>query len=199
MEKPRSPRPVLDRLADALNSIADKLWRKKSPAMIGLPPSARGLTGRPADPRAHAKQLAREWEDVAESYIRQRMRQLEIPDHQIGAPDYERGGVRRVFLADESLGGSCVTGRRLFVDSGVLNPDLDADVIGAEASNIWAKSRLRDRIDAVIVHEYLEAQGLLHDDVVQRAADCDLPISENARRILRRIAEGVRRGHRRDR
>jgi hypothetical protein len=127
------------------------------------------------------------------------MRQLEIPDHQIGAPDYERGGVRRVFLADESIGGSCGTGSRLFVDSGVLNPDLDADVIGAEASNFWAKSRLRDRIDAVIVHEYLEAQGLIHDEVVERAADCDLAISENARRILRRIAEGVKRGRGRGR
>jgi hypothetical protein len=87
----------------------------------------------------------------------------------------------------------------LFVDSGVLNPELNTDVIGAEASNFWAKSRLRDRIDAVIVHEYLEAQGLLHDEVVERAADCDLPISENARRILRRIAEGVKRGRGRGR
>jgi hypothetical protein len=37
--------------------------------MIGLPPSARVLTGRPADPALHAKEVAREWEDVAESYI----------------------------------------------------------------------------------------------------------------------------------
>jgi hypothetical protein len=121
------------------------------------------------------------------------MRQLGIPDHQIGAPDYQRGGVRRVFLADEAIGGSYGTGRRLFVDGGVLNPELNAEVIGSEASKVWAKARLRDRIEAVLVHEHLEAQGIPHDEVVERAADTDLPIGENARRILRRIAEGVRR------
>jgi hypothetical protein len=121
------------------------------------------------------------------------MRQLGIPDHQIGAPDYQRGRVRRVFLADEAIGGSYGIGRRLFVDSGVLNPELNAEVIGSEASKVWAKARLRDRIEAVLVHEHLEAQGIPHDEVVERAADTDLPIGENARRILRRIAEGVRR------
>jgi hypothetical protein len=141
----------------------------------------------------HAKEVAREWEDVAESYIQERMRQLGIPDHQIGAPDYQRGGVRRVFLADEAIGGSYGTGRRLFVDGGVLNPELNAEVIGSEASKVWAKARLRDRIEAVLVHEHLEAQGIPHDEVVERAADTDLPIGENARRILRRIAEGIRR------
>jgi len=196
METPRHPGRLFGRLAEALKGIAAKLRRGKPPAMIGLPPSARGLTGRPADPALHAKhakEVAREWEDVAEYYIQERMRQLGIPDHQIGAPDYQRGGVRRVFLADEAIGGSYGTGRRLFVDSGVLNPELNAEVIGSEASKVWAKARLRDRIEAVIVHEHLEAQGIPHDEVVERAADTDLSIGENARRILRRIAEGVRR------
>jgi hypothetical protein len=193
METPRHPGRLFGRLVEALKGIAAKLRREKTPAMVGLPPSARGLTGRPADPALHAKEVAREWEDVAESYIQERMRQLGIPDHQIGAPDYQRGSVRRVFLADEAIGGSYGTGRRLFVDSGVLNPKLNAEVIGSEASKVWAKARLRDRIEAVIVHEHLEAQGIPHDEVVERAADTNLPISENARRILRRIAEGVRR------
>jgi hypothetical protein len=196
MKTPRDQGRLFGRLAEALKGLAGKLWREKRPAMIGLPPSARGLTGRPADPALHAKEVAREWEDVAESYIQEQMRQLGIPDHEIGAPDYQRGGVRRVFLADEALGGSCGTGRRLFVDSGVLNPELNADVIGS-ASKVWAKSRLRDRIGAVIVHEHLEAQGIPHDEEVERAADTDLPIGENARRILRSIAESVgRRGGR---
>ena len=193
METPRHPGRLVGRLVEALKGIAAKFRRDKPPAMVGLPPSARGLTGRPADPALHAKEVAREWEDVAESYIQERMRQLGIPDHQIGAPDYQRGSVRRVFLADEAIGGSYGTGRRLFVDSGVLNPKLNAEVIGSEASKVWAKARLRDRIEAVIVHEHLEAQGIPHDEVVERAADTNLPISENARRILRSIAEGVRR------
>ena len=140
METPRHPGRLFGRLAKVLKGIAGKLRRENPPAMIGLPPSARGLTGRPADPALHAKEVAHEWEDVAESHIQDRMRQLGIPDHQIGAPDYQRGGVRRVFLADEAIGGSYGTGRRLFVDSGVLNPDLNAEVIGSEASKVWAKS-----------------------------------------------------------
>ncbi len=145
MGTPPHRRRLLDRILESFGRLAGKRWRRRPPAMIGLPPSARGLTGRPVDPASHAIEVAREWEDVAAVYIRERMHWLGIPDHQVGAPDYERGGVRRVFLAEESLGGSCGTGRRLFVDSGVLNPELDAALIGPEASRVWAKSRLRDR------------------------------------------------------
>ncbi len=108
--------------------------------MVGLPPSARGLTGRPADVAEHASELAREWEDVGEAYV-----QLNVED------------------------------------------------IGPEASRVWAKARLRDRIDAVIAHEHLEAQGIPHYEVVQRASDTELPVAENARKILRSMAEGAKR------
>jgi hypothetical protein len=40
------------------------------------------------------------------------MRQLELLDDQFGVPDYDRGGVRRVFLADEAIGGSRSSSRR---------------------------------------------------------------------------------------
>jgi hypothetical protein len=43
-----------------------------TPAMIGLPPSARGLTGRPKDIAEHAQVVAREWEDVGETYVQER-------------------------------------------------------------------------------------------------------------------------------
>jgi hypothetical protein len=154
MKTPRRRCRFFGRLADALKDIAGrlKLRHGKPPAMIGLPPSARGLTGGPADPAAHAKEVAREWEDVAESYIQGRMRQLGIPDHQIGAPDYQRGALRRAFLCEETKGGTNDFAGRVYVDSGVLNPELNAEAIGPEASRLWAKSRLRDRIDAVIAH-----------------------------------------------
>jgi hypothetical protein len=48
------------------------------PGMIGLPPSARGLTGRPQDIADHAGAVAQEWEDVGESYVQKRMRYLGI-------------------------------------------------------------------------------------------------------------------------
>jgi len=112
---------LVGRIVKAAGGLARRLHPKvEQPGMIGLPPSARGLTGRPAEITAHAQQLACEWEDVGEAYIQKRMRQLGIPNHEIGAPDYERGGGKRAFLSDETIGGSNGTGRRLFVDSGVL-------------------------------------------------------------------------------
>jgi hypothetical protein len=194
MEPPHHIPRFLSRLVEASKGL---LRREKPaatpPAMIGLPPSARGLTGRPVNIAAHASAVAREWEDVTEAYVQKRMRELGIPDHQIGAPDYERGGIKQAFLPGEVIGGTHGTGRRLFVDSGTLNPQLNAESIGPEASTVWAKSRLRDRIDAVIAHEHLEAQGVPHDEVVQRAPDTELLISENPRRILRSMAEGAKR------
>jgi hypothetical protein len=166
---------------------------QEPPGMIGPSPSDRGLPAIPADPAEHAVRVAREWQVVVERYVQKRMGELGIPDDRIGAPDYERGGEKHAFLPDERIGGSH-GGGRLFVDSGVLNPELDAEIIGPEASRIWGASRLRDRIDAVTAHEHLEALGLPHAEVVQRAPGTELPVSENARRILRSMAQGVKRG-----
>ncbi len=161
--------------------------------MIGVPPSARGLTGRPPNIGQHASEVAREWEDVAEAFVQKRMRELGIPEHRIGAPDYERGGVKRAFLSEEGKGGTNDLAGRIYVDSGVLNPELNAEAIGAKAARAWAKARVRDRVEAVIPHEELESRGIPHDEVVQLAPDTDLPIGENARRILRTIAEDAKR------
>lgn len=60
--------------------------------------------------------------------------------------------------------------------------ELDAEAIGREASKVWASSRLRDRIDAVIVNENLEAQGVPHDGEVQRAPETDFSNSNAAAR-----------------
>jgi hypothetical protein len=189
----RLPR-IFARAAEAVK----RMLRREKPAarapMIGLAPSARGLTGRPVEIAAHARDVAREWRDVGEAYVQKRMRELGIRDREIGAPDYDRGGERHAFLPDEMEGGSNDLHGRLYVDSGVLNPELNAQSNGPEATRVWAKSRLRDRIDSVIAHEHLEAQDVPHDEVVSRAADTRLRISENARSILRAQAEGVKRG-----
>ena len=47
-----------------------------------------------------------------------------------------------------------------------------------------AKSRLRDRIDAVIAHELAEGQTGTHEGAEALAADTDLAVAEGARRIL---------------
>jgi hypothetical protein len=159
--------------------------------MIGTPPSARPAI--PADPAEHALLKAREWADIAESYSQRRMRELGIPEHQIGVRRRELNYQRTAFLPHEGDGGG-VAFDGINVDSGVLNPQLNAQAFGPEASSLWAKARLRDRIDAVIVHEHEEAMGVRHEEAVQRAAETPLPISDQARRILRAIAENEKRG-----
>jgi len=65
--------------------------------MIGLPPSARGLTGRPKDIGDHASALAQEWEDVGDRYVQRRMKELGIPEGQIRLPTYDGDGKWRAF------------------------------------------------------------------------------------------------------
>jgi hypothetical protein len=152
-----------------------------SPGMIGLPPSARGLTGRPVDIAEHASQVAQEWEDVGEKYVERRNRELGISDRMNGQPDYAGDGRWHHFDPYEREGGTNTTG--VVVNSGVLNPEL---LKGEKGGRIWQKMRLKDRIDAIIAHEYeeLRADGD-HAKAIKAAAQTDLPISDEARRLNR--------------
>jgi hypothetical protein len=147
--------------------------------MIGLPPSARG--GRPADAGLHAQQIAKEWEDVGESYVRRRMKELGIPDDLIGQPTYGGDGKWRAFNPHGRQGGENTTG--VTVDSGVLNPEL---LDGEKGGRIWPKMKLKDRIDATIPHEYEELlAGGNHAEAIKNAAKTKMPISDAARRLNR--------------
>ena len=130
----------------------------KSPGMTGPPPSERGRPAVPADPAEHAVRVAREWRDVGESYVRRRMKESGIPEERIGAIKHE-GGFRRAFSADEQVGGTCDQFGRLYVDSGRLNPEL----LAGKGSRVLAQARLRDRIDAIIAHEYEEDRTGSHE------------------------------------
>jgi hypothetical protein len=154
--------------------------RKK--AMIGRPPSARG--GRPANPGLHASEIAQEWEDVGESYVRGRMKELGIPQHERGQPDYDGDGRWRAFDPKGRKGGANTTGA--VVDSGVLNPEL---LEGKKGGRIWPKMKLKGRIDAIIAHEYEELRaGGNPAEALKSAARTELPISDEARRLRRAMA-----------
>jgi hypothetical protein len=56
-----------------------------------------------------------------------------------------------------------------------------------EVGTVWAKSRLRDRIDAVIAHEDAESLTGDHDPAEALAPNTTLPITDGARHILRAI------------
>jgi hypothetical protein len=54
------------------------------------------------------------------------------------------------------------------------------------------KARLRDRIDAIIAHEYEEDRLGTHELARQHGAKTKLPVSEGARRILKAMGREVR-------
>jgi hypothetical protein len=109
------------------------------------------------------------------------MTELGIPDRQIGQPDYGGDGRWRAFDPYEREGGKNTIGA--VVDSGVLNPEL---LKGKKGGRIWPKMRLRDRIDAIIAHEYAEiSAGGKHVQALRAAAKTDLAISHEARRLNR--------------
>jgi hypothetical protein len=153
------------------------------PAMIGLPPSARGLTGRPVDIADHASQIAGEWADVGETYVRRRQRELGIPEKMIGEPDYGGDGHWRAFDPSGKRGGGCGTG--VVVDSGVLNPGL---LKGQKGGRIYPKLTLRERIDAAVAHEYEELRHGSHVDALNAAAKAELHIMPGARRLCKAMA-----------
>jgi hypothetical protein len=147
----------------------------------------------PSDPADHAGEFAHTWVDRLENYVEGRMHALDIPEEQIGSSDHERGIAWRTFFPDERDGGGVATGGRISVDSGVLNPDQLAKDYGEEAGKLWAESRLRDRIDAIIIHEESEAEAGTHEEALALAPKTTRPINEATRRILRAMERGWKR------
>ena len=63
----------------------------------------------------------------------------------------------------------------------MLNPEL----LKGKGSQRWEKARLRDRIDAIIAHEWEEAKTGGHVAALKAVPKTELPITGVARRILR--------------
>jgi hypothetical protein len=178
------------RIAGAVKALAARL--RRSPAMTGPPPSARKPVPIAENPEDHAVQFARDWADRLEHFVEGRMHELDVPETSMGYADRSRNIPWAVFFPNDTTGGN-VVGQRISIDSGVLNPDLLAKPYGPDASKVWAKSRLRDRIDATIAHELAEAAGGSHEEALRNAADTSLPIREEARRILRAMADAEKK------
>jgi hypothetical protein len=138
------------------------------------------LEKQPLDPADHAEDFARRYEFPLDQYCAIRMQELGIPKHLHGAPDFGGDGKWRAFIARGRSGGNITTG--ITVNSGVLNPDL---LKGMKGGRVWTKARLRDRIDAVIVHEYEEDRLGTHEASLKHAPKTALPVTVGARRILR--------------
>jgi hypothetical protein len=133
----------------------------------------------PTDPADHAEDFAHRYEFPLDQYCALRMQELGIPEHLFGAPDYEGDGKWKAFIAHERMGGNITSG--ITVNSGVLNPAL---LKGMKGARVFAKARLRDRIDAIISHEYEEDRLGTHELSLKHGAKTALPVSDGARRIL---------------
>lgn len=142
-----------------------------------------------ADPAVHAADFAARNADAFERIVQQRMRDVGVPEYLIGDIPFG-GGVRRAFIPHDGMGGGVTVGRGINVDSGVLNPNLLGDPAAGGAARTWSRARLRDRIDAVIAHEYEECLRGTDQAARQHAPTTGLRISDQARAILRQMAGG---------
>jgi len=154
-------------------------------------------------------EFATRYYDALNRLIAKRMQRLGIPDAMIGIQNYPGIGAGPfVRFPYTQIGGNInpylLPGRPagIALDHGIFDAD------HPQMSNVpsWRGAALRDRIDAAIVHEYIEAtlqplavlQGLaaakwLHEEAVSRAPDTTIAITPGAQRILTeyRRAEGL--------
>jgi hypothetical protein len=138
----------------------------------------------PADPAEHAEDFAIRHDKPLEVHSRRRMRELGIPDSRIGAYDCAFDFRHAACFPEERTGGENSPGARINLIRGVLNSEPLATTFGPVVSQVWEKCRLRDRIDAVIVHEDIEglevAQGhgfeAAHATAIARAPETSRPI-----------------------
>jgi hypothetical protein len=160
--------PVLHQFNSPL-ALSGKVWHNRP--MPDKPPT---------DPADHAEDFSHRYAFPLDQYCAIRMQELGIPERLHGAPDFETDGKWRAFITQNRTGGRLTTG--ITVNSGCLNPEL---LRGKNGARIFAKARLRDRIDAIIAHEYEEDRLGTHEASLKHGAKTDLPVSDEARRILR--------------
>jgi hypothetical protein len=162
----------------------------RKPAMIGTPPSQRPMWH---DPAVHAKDFSLRYATELDYAVSQRMVDLGIPDDQIGAKNVGYGPPRLAFQPHGVAGGNIHGNGEIVVDSGLLNDGLLRKDYGEKASRLFERSRLRDRLDAILAHEFEEHRhGMDHEAAVNLAPETDLPISHRARVILREMRKGWR-------
>jgi hypothetical protein len=182
-------RGFFSKIRAAAKGLAAKLHRRQ-PAMIELPPSARQV---PADPAMHALDFSERYAEPLDYLVSQRMLDLGIPTEKIGASDREHGIVHAAFHWFDKNGGNVTPDGRITADSGLFNLDLLKKEYGKKAGKLFEKSRLRDRLDAILAHEDAEHRTGSHVAALKVAPDTELPISHRARELLRAMEKGWRR------
>jgi RHS repeat-associated protein len=139
--------------------------------------------------------------DKLSAAIGNRMRQIGVPANMIGmkgVPGVDEGPLVRYLRAQ---GGGNVRPPQYGVQQPGINVDyavLDANFPDiATKSPTWATASLKDRVDAVVAHEFTEVTAPVsigreaHNYAVQHAPNTTLNITERARQILREYAKAL--------
>ena len=142
------------------------------------------------DPAAHAIDFSKRYAELLDQYVTVRMEDLGIPKDRIGSSDHEHGIDWCAFNPYEDTGGGVGAEGRINVDSGIFNRELLTECYGKKAARLWARSPLRDRIDAIIAHEISEADHATHEAALKAAPQTEMPITHRAREILRTMERG---------
>ena len=163
--------------------------RFRKPAMVGVPPSARQV---PAHPELHAVDFAERYAEPLDYHAAQIMTDLDVPHHRIGASAPLHGIKHATFHWRERTGGGVSADGRITLDGGILNEELLDKDYGQETGRLWRKLRLKPRMEAITAHELAEAESGTHEAAL-KAAPTRLPVSHEARELLRAMERGWKR------
>ena len=111
--------------------------------MVGTPPSARQI---PADTAMHAVDYSLRYASDIDLAVAQRMMDLGIEDDRIAMPGGAHDVQWAAFHPLGTQGGNNSPDGRLSVDSGLFNLELLKAGYGNEASELFERSRIRDRL-----------------------------------------------------
>jgi hypothetical protein len=140
--------------------------------------------------------FADRYQEPLNAAISNRMRQVGVPDEMVGIKYHGVDEGAFVRYHPPQLGGNIRLGT-----TGKPGINVDPAVFDANAPHMgqlpsWRSASLRDRLDAVIAHEYTEVtapQGVdFHIHALKFAERTPLTITDRARQILKeyRLAEG---------
>jgi hypothetical protein len=151
--------------------------------------------------RAAPKQLSEAQVDYWTKWTANRMRQLGIPEKNIGCEvkKFRVGKPKKMIGKPSKLPGDSGkafnpmgtergSNLRSFVEDGTVHEggiSVHSSVFQPwKGFEIWNKAAIEDRIEAIIAHEWLEFNGLSHELAVARFEQSTLNISKKAKEIL---------------
>jgi hypothetical protein len=151
----------------------------------------RRMTGTPpTDPADHAEDFSRRYAEDLDIVAGQAMMDLGIPDNKMGARDPDRNREPHSFFPSDRTGGSVSPAGQITLDSGLMNPDLLAVGYDEATQEMWRRTRIGDRAQAIIAHELAEHEYADHELALIAGPETKLPISHAARELLKQMERG---------